>query len=110
MDSSRYQATAVEMDDGKQWIAGGYINEQLSSRGDILQAGSFSNGPTLPRATSDHCMARVSATEYILAGGESIDDKAYLYSTESGRWTTLDPMSVDRVGLGCEVFTSQGTR
>ena len=110
MMGTRYSAFAVDMGEGRIWITGGIVEGQMSMSTEILEAGSFSAGPPLPRATESHCMARVSETQYILAGGTSIDDGAYMFDTETSRWTSLEPMSISRKGLGCGVFTNQGKR
>ena len=108
MNERRESHFAVDMGDGKIWITGGYTPILSSSSTEILENGAFTPGPTLPMETAEHCMARVSETEFILAGGNNINDGAYLFSTESGSWTTLQPMSHGRVKLGCGTYTKAG--
>lgn len=60
-------------------------------------------GPSLPRASADHCVLQIGASEFLFLGGVPYDDSVYKYDFDLGRWTPLADMPTIKRGPYCGV-------
>ena len=94
---------------------GGYFYDPETSKGTFYDTTEiyhsdvdlFKPGPKLPTPLSEHCMARVNRSHFILAGssvyngGFSSFPVAFMYNLDDDLWTQLPDMSYGRSIASC---------
>ena len=105
MDTERWYAASVLMDNNEWWITGGSpISANPYSSTLIFKDGLFSPGPDLPSPLYFHCLLTINSTHAFLAGGldgHARQQKAYMFEWTSGTWTTLADMKYARDSHCC---------
>ena len=109
LDVKRASASETLLDENKWWITGGHDGGTVFHVSTVVYNGTnLTPGPELPRPTAVHCVLKVNATHYFLAGGKSDASTtvrtAHLLEYGTGVWTALPAMLRARRGHGCHVL------
>ena len=109
LDVNRPGASETLLDENNWWITGGYDGGSVTHDSTVIYDGTnLTPGPDLPRPANGHCVLKINATHYFLAGGKSdgstTERRAHFLEFGTETWTELPGMQKTRRGLGCHVF------
>ena len=100
MDAKIKGASSNMVDRSTWWVAGGSDLSGSLSTSVLYKNGSWSEGPRLPFATSNHCMVQVNSTHFLLLGGDG-QSEAWFMNWPDQKWTQTTNMAGGRTGAAC---------
>ena len=105
LNQERYRATVVSMDD-KVYMFGGSGSDTSGS--EILQDGSWKDGPTIPgKGIKLGCGVAISKEELLLIGGYNTWNRIIKYNIKTKNWTEVASINVGRRAHNCILFKNQ---
>ena len=109
MNTPRYEAASVVIDENQIWITGGgnYGGPLKSTEIFNVETNTFTNGPDLPESTWQHCMTKYNDTHIFIGGAGGGHDKSYLVDRRNFVFEELPNLSKDRYGAGCGVIQTE---
>ncbi len=105
MNSVRYYAAAIQLQDGKLLVTGGWNRSTKFNSAEMLtEEGWKNNIPSLPVTIDEHCMVTVNSTTVMVIGGGQNGEysgKTFYFTFEEESWTEGSALKYKRDRHSC---------